>query len=188
MTVLIIGLLLWIATHMFKRLAPDARAAMDARMGKKAKGAIALLLVLSIVLMVIGYKIAPYVAVYDLPVWGRHLNNLLMVIAVVLFGLGNSKSRLRAKMRHPMLWGTALWGVAHLLANGDLASIVLFGGILAWALAEMPLINGKVHSYVPYDKGTAKGDIRLAVISLVVFIVIVGIHGLVGPWPLGGQG
>ncbi len=63
-----------------------------------------------------------------------HLNNLLMVIAVFVFGMSATTGRLRGKMRHPQLTAVKIWAVAHLLVNGDLASIILFGGMLAWAV------------------------------------------------------
>ncbi|GAA3863030.1 NnrU family protein [Celeribacter arenosi] len=179
MILLILGVLLWSGAHLFKRLAPDARA----RMGDKAKGPVALALALSLVFMVVGYRGAETYDLYALPGWTVHLNNLLMVIAVVLLGLGNSKSRLRAKMRHPMLTGVIVWGVAHLLTNADAASFVLFGAMIIWAATEMVLINRQVHSYVPYDGGSPKGDMRLALISLAVFIVIAGLHWWIGVYP-----
>ena len=158
---------------------------MQDKMGDASKGVIALVLLLSVVLMVIGYRSA------DGPFfWGRSpamtgINNLLMLLAVALFGLGSSKSRLRAKMRHPMLTGVVVWAVAHLLVNGDTPSFILFGGLAIWALAEMVVINRAVPDYSPYDGGSKAGDIRLAVISLVVFSVISGIHIWLGYNPFG---
>ena len=186
MTLLILGLLVWTFVHFFKRLAPAGRAAMQDRMGDASKGVIAILLVLSIVLMVIGYRSAPV----DF-LWGRSaattgINNLLMLAAVALFGLGSSKSRLRKKMRHPMLTGVVVWSASHLLVNGDTASIVLFGGLAAWALAEMVLINRAEPGYTPYDGGSAAGDIRLAVITIVIYGIIAGIHTWLGYFPFGG--
>ncbi len=186
MTLLILGLILWVAAHFFKRVAPDARAAMDGKMGNGAKGVIALVLLLSVVLMVIGYRGADATYFWDRSAATTGINNLLMLVAVALYGLGNSKSRLRAKMRHPMLWGTVIWAVAHLLVNGDTASLVLFGGLAIWALAEMQVINRAVHSYVPYDGGNVAGDVRLGIITLVVFSVISGIHIWLGYNPFGG--
>lgn len=179
MGLLVLGVLLWSGAHFFKRLAPDARASM----GDKGKGAVAGAIFVSIVLMVIGYRGNEADVLYVLPEFTRHINNLLMLIAVALYGLGNSKSRLRAKMRHPMLWGTVVWAVAHLLVNGDAASVVLFGGLLVWAVIEMRLINRAAHSYTPYEGGSVAGDVRLVLISLVVFAVIAGIHMWVGPSP-----
>ncbi|MEO0912986.1 MAG: NnrU family protein, partial [Pseudomonadota bacterium] len=127
MVLLIAGMVLWWGAHVFKRLAPEARAGLQARMGDGSKGVFALLILLSVVLMVLGYRAADFVAVYTPPGWATHLNNLLMFGAIALFGMGNSKGRARSWFRHPMLMGLATWAVAHLLVNGDLASLVLFG-------------------------------------------------------------
>ena len=186
MTLLILGLVLWTAAHFLKRAAPGVRASMQDRMGDASKGVIAVLLLASVALMVIGYRGADTTFL-----WGRSaattgINNLMMLVAVALYGLGSSKSRLRGRMRHPMLWGTVIWAAAHLLVNGDVASIVLFGGLALWALAEMQVINRAVPDYVPYEGGSAAGDLRLGIISLVVYAVIAGIHTWLGYNPFGG--
>jgi len=186
MTLLILGLFIWTAVHFLKRLAPAQRSAMQDKMGDASKGVIAVLLVASIVLMVIGYR----AAAPDF-LWGRSaastgINNLLMLVSVALLGLGSSKSRLRKKMRHPMLTGVVVWASAHLLVNGDTASIVLFGGLAIWALAQMVIINRAVDDYTPYDGGSVAGDIRLGVITLVIYGIIAGIHTWLGYSPFGG--
>ncbi len=176
MTSLILGLVLWTAGHFFKRVMPEARA----RMGDKGKGVIAVILVLGIYLMVSGYRSAEFVEVWTPPSWGIHVTDLFMVFAVVLFGVGNSKSRLRGKIRHPMLAGVRVWAGAHLLVNGDLASVVLFGGLFVWALAEVVVLNRAEPDWKPYSQGTMAGDIRLAIISIVVFAAIAGVHYWLG--------
>ncbi len=186
MTLMILGLFLWTAAHMFKRIAPGPRQALQDRLGDASKGIIAVVLLASVVLMVIGYRGADSTFY-----WGRSpattgINNLLMLVAVALYGVGNSKSRLRAKMRHPMLWGTVIWAGSHILVNGDSASLILFGWLAVWALAEMALINRAVHSYVPYDGGSVAGDVRLAIIAIVVYAVIAAIHTWLGYYPFGG--
>lgn len=186
MTLLILGLALWIAAHVFKRVAPGPRAALQDRMGDASKGIFAVLILASLVLMVLGHRWADPVFVWAPPTWGVHVNNLLMLVAVALFGVGNSKSRLRRHFRHPMLWGFSLWAVAHLLVNGDLASIVLFGVLLLWALLEMGLINRAEPGYVPYDGGSLAGDVRLAAIAVVLYAIIAGIHAWLGVWPFPG--
>ncbi len=183
---IVLGVLLWSFTHFFKRLAPGARAAMTERMGNASKGVIALVLVASIVLMVIGLRTAPFVDLWFLPPFVIHINNLLMVIAVILLGLGASKSRLRGKMRHPMLTGVVVWSIAHLLVNGHLAAVVLFGGIGLWALIEMVLINRSEAAPAAFTGGSLFGDIRLLVISAIVFAVIAAIHTWLGVWPFPG--
>ena len=79
-TLMILGIALWAGAHFFKRIAPDARAAM----GDKGKGIVAVLIVASIVLMVIGYRGAPGIFVWFPPSWGVHVNNLLILIAIFM--------------------------------------------------------------------------------------------------------
>ncbi|GGL52653.1 NnrU family protein [Wenxinia marina] len=178
---LILGLLLWSLPHMFKRLAPEARA----RLGDRARGGVALVLVLSIVLMVIGYRTA------DGPVWwGRSpattgINNLLVLIAVYLFAASGLKTRITRSLRHPQLTAVSLWAVAHLLVNGDLPSFVLFGGLLVWALAEMALINRAEPAWTPPPPAPRAKEIRAIVGTVIVYAVIAGIHTLLGYNPFG---
>ena len=186
MTLLILGLILWTAAHIFKRLAPQARMAMQDKMGDASKGVFAVLLVLSVVLMVKGYRAADTEFLWGRSVATTGINNLMMLAAVALFGLGSSKSRLRSRFRHPMLWGTVVWALAHLLVNGDVASIVLFGWIAVWALAEMQIINRAETDYVPYEGGSAMGDMRLAIIALVLYGIIAAVHTWLGYFPFGG--
>ena len=187
MNLLIAGLALWTVAHFFKRLAPEMRAGMDAKLGKgPAKGVMGIILVGAVVMMVKGYGAAPVNIVYAGPDWLRHLNNLLMIEAVLLMGMGKSKGRARTWLRHPMLWGIVLWAGAHLLVNGDVASIVLFGGMAIWALANMVLINAQDGAWDKPEAGPAAGDIKLLIISVVVFSVIAGLHIWIGPSPFGG--
>lgn len=184
MTLLVLGLLLWTAVHLFKRAAPGARAALDGAMGAgPARGVIAGLLLLATLLIVVGFRRAPVVPVYDPPGWGIHLNNLLMICAVGLLGAGHSKGVARTWMRHPMLTAVLIWAVAHLLVNGDRASLVLFGWLGLWAIAEMLLIGAREPAWVRPGPGTTAGTVRWVVISVVLFAVITAIHGWLGYWP-----
>ena len=180
MTLMILGLAVWTAAHMLKRLAPDLRQSMQDKMGDGSKGVIALLILASVVLMVLGYRGADAAVLWDHSALTKGINNLIVLVAVVLFGVGNSKSRLRPKMRHPMLWGVVLWAAGHVLVNGDVASLVLFGWLALWALAEMQLINRAEPDYAPFEGGTLAGDIRLGIITLVVYGAIAGVHTWLG--------
>ncbi|MFP3541299.1 NnrU family protein, partial [Pseudomonas sp. SIMBA_044] len=82
-----------------------------------------------------------YIHVWAPPSFLVHVNNSLMVLALFFTSPGPRKGRLFRKMRHPMLFGFSLWAVAHLLVNGDLASVILFGGLLVWAGVEVLAIN-----------------------------------------------
>lgn len=179
MILLILGLALWWAAHLFKRVAPEKHAAL----GDKVKGPVALTLVLSIVLMVIGYRGWFSVQIWSPPLWMTHVNNTLMLLSILLFGMASTSGRLRGRLRHPMLMGFGAWCLAHLLVNGDLASIVLWGGLWVWAIVEVKVINAAEPKWNRPEPGQAKGDVKLVVISLVLFAVITGIHGWIGPSP-----
>jgi uncharacterized membrane protein len=186
MITLVFGLVLWTLAHIFKRVAPGPRASLKDRLGKASNGIVALVLFASLGLIIIGFRGAPHIPVYEPPTFLRHVNNLLMLGAVALFGLGSSRSRFRGALRHPMLTGAAVWAVAHLLANGDLASVFLFGWMFVWAIAQMRLINRSEPDYTPLEPGTSVGDIRLGVITLVIYAAIAGVHTWLGYFPFGG--
>jgi uncharacterized membrane protein len=176
---LILGVALWCAAHFFQRLLPEQRAAM----GDAGKGAVALALVVSILLMIFGYRMTDFIHVWAPPTFMVHINNLLVLIAIYMMSPAGAKGRLLNKMRHPMLGGFKLWAFAHLLVNGDLASIVLFGGLLAWAVAEVIVINRSEPDWTPGEPGTYGKDAMFFVASIVLLGLIGYVHGLVGPSP-----
>jgi len=189
MTLLILGVLIWAFAHWIKRLAPSLRTAMNDKLGEASKGVIAAALVLGIVLMVVGYRQADFIPVWSPPSFFGHINNLLMLIAFYVFGASAAKPAkvwLGTKIRHPMLGSVMIWAVAHLLANGDLASIVLFGGMLAWAVISVVLINRAEGPWTPPAQAPVKKEIVLVVITLVLFSVVAGIHLMLGVSPFGG--
>lgn len=179
MQLLILGLVLWTAAHLFKRVAPGPRA----RMGDiPAKLAVTVLSLAAVVLMVIGYRRAEFEPLYaPLPGMG-HLNNLLMLVAVFLIGVPHSRGIAKSKLRHPMLAAVVLWAVAHLLVNGDVASVVLFGWLGLWAVASMVLINAQ-ESWTPPPAGRLRSDAIGAGIALVVFAIIAATHIWLGRNP-----
>ncbi len=181
MILLTLGVILWAAAHYFKRLAPDARAAM----GNRGKGLVAVALVTSLLMMIFGYRGAEFIHVWSPPSWTVHLNNLMMLIAVFVYGMSATTGRLRGKMRHPQLTAVKIWAVAHLLVNGDLASIILFGGMLVWAVGSVILIN-RSEVWARPAPGEVKKDILLVVITLVTFGLMTAIHAWLGVWPFPG--
>ncbi len=179
MTLLVLGVVLWSAAHLFRRLLPGPRA----RMGNGGRAAVAVAVLLSVVLMVIGYRSADFVPLYTpLPGMG-HANNTLMLVSIFLFGVGGTKGTLYPRMRHPMLWGVVIWAVAHLLVNGDLASVILFGGLGLWALIQMAVINAAGPWIRPAGGRGIKGDLMNLVGTLVLFGLIAWIHILLGHNP-----
>lgn len=181
MTLMILGLAFWVLAHVFKRVMPEQRA----QMGNAGRAIVTVAILGGLALIILGYRSADFVAVWNPPGFLTHINNLAMLGAVFLFGMSATTGRLRGKMRHPQLWAVTVWAAAHLLVNGDLASIVLFGTMLIWAQGEMVLIN-KAGPWARPAPGAAKKDIVLVVITLVVYVLISVIHIWLGVSPFGG--
>jgi uncharacterized membrane protein len=138
MALLILGLALFLGAHAFT-MARGSRANAIARFGEGPyRLAYSVLSLLGIVLIAIGYgdyREGGYIQVWNPPVWTRHLAVLLVWPAFVMIVAAYLPGRIKRTLKHPMLAGVKLWAFAHLLANGDLGSLLLFGAILAWAVA-----------------------------------------------------
>jgi uncharacterized membrane protein len=139
MAILILGLVLFLGTHAFTMFR-GPRAALIGRLGEgRYKGLYTILSLLGFVLMIWGfgrYRADGMIPVWDPPVWTRHLAVLLTLFAFIsLAAMGPKPSHIQAAVKHPMLLAIKIWATAHLIANGDLGSILLFGGFLAWAVA-----------------------------------------------------
>ncbi len=178
MTILILGVALWWVSHLFPILSPRLRATAAATLGETPyRGLFALVSLLAVGLMVAGYRHAPVVDLWFPPAWTVHVNNLLMLLAVALMAARSFPSRLRRSVRHPMLTGVKTWAAAHLLVNGDLASVLLFGGLLGWAVVAVIGSNRRDGPWVRPGPGTTAGAVQHAAATLVAFAVIVAIHG-----------
>lgn len=184
MTLLILGMILWTAAHYFKRLMPAQRAAM----GNAGKGAVAIAIVASLALIIIGYRGAEFINIWTPPAFLTGINNLAMIFALWVYGSSAAKGAKAwpaYKTRHPQLLAVKIWAAAHLLVNGDLASIILFGGMLAWAVGSVILINKAQPEWAaPAPAGRAT-YVRLTVITLIMLLVISSIHILLGVNPFG---
>ncbi len=185
---LLAGVLMWSVVHFFPSLAPSKRASLIDSLGSKYQGAFALLIVLSLVLIVFGWRNTIPHQVYNPPSWGRHLTMLLMLVSVILLGAANGSSRIRQFVRHPMLRGVFVWGVAHLLANGDSRSVVLFGSMLIWSILSIRFINKRDGEWVkPVRPEGWAGDIKLLLISLAVYLGLMFLHPFFAGVPIVGR-
>ncbi len=180
MGLLIAGVALWWAAHLFKRIAPGARA----RLGGAGKGLVGLVLVASVVMMVYGYRWAPQVDIWYPPAWLVPVNNLLMLGAVYLYAASGLKTRITRVIRHPQLTAVKIWAVAHLLVNGDVAALVLFGGLLAWAVVTVVAIN-RSESWTPPPPAPPAREAMAVVGTVVVLGAIMGVHNWLGVQPWG---
>lgn len=174
---LIFGIIIWADVHLFKRVMPAGRRALDEALGEKAaRGVIALALVISVVMIVIGFREMGWETVYTTPAWLRGIGTIFAFLGIVLLGAGHSKSRIRGILRHPMLTGVILWGIGHYMITGLLSGLILFTGMIIWAVAEIRLINKQEPEYTPYKAGTLRGDLILLAISVVVTVIVLFIH------------
>jgi uncharacterized membrane protein len=139
MTWLILGLVLFLGAHSVRVVAEDWRAGVIARIGLNAwKGGYSLVSIAGFALLVWGYGEARSlpVALYHPPAYLAHATSLLSLVAFVLIAAAYVPgNHLKAAVGHPMAAGVKLWAFAHLLSNGRLADVVLFGAFLGWAVA-----------------------------------------------------
>lgn len=152
MTLLILGLLIFLGVHSVSIVAPGWRDAQVARLGEKPwKGLYTVLAIAGFVLLVIGYGQARQspVVLYTPPVALRHVALLLLLPVFVLLLAAYLPGRVKTAAKHPMLLATKLWATAHLLANGNLADVLLFGGFLAWAVADRISMKRRVQRPLP---------------------------------------
>ena len=136
---LILGLALFLGVHSVSIVSPQGRHALAQRMGEGGfKGLYALVSFAGFALIVWGYGLAREapVLLYTLPTGMRHLAALLMLPVFVLLFAAYLPGRIQRAAKHPMLLAVKFWALAHLLANGTLADVLLFGGFLAWAVAD----------------------------------------------------
>lgn len=192
LSVLVVGLLLFLGPHSTRLLAADWRAARIASIGEgKWKGLVSLVSLFGLVLIVYGYGLARASAAVPLwtpAVWTRHLASPLTLVAFVLVVAAYvPRSRLRALVGHPMLLGVGLWALAHLLANGSLVDFVLFGVFLAWAALDFVALHRRDRAEAKQRSGAWGNDLTSVVVGTVAwYLFAVYLHGpLIGVRPFG---
>ncbi len=173
MLLLIMGLALFLGAHSVRIVADDWRSARIARIGPLAwKGLYTLVSLVGFVLIVYGYGQARGVTVlYAPPTWLRHVAALLTMPAFVLLVAAYVPgTRIKRAVGHPMVLGVKLWAVAHLLANGALADVLLFGSFLVWSVADYAAARRRDRiAGTVYLIGPASRDIIAVVVGLVAW-------------------
>jgi uncharacterized membrane protein len=187
LTLLIAGVLLWSIAHLFPTMLPGVRAQLIEKLGAGPyRGLFSLDIVIAIVLMVVGWRSAEITQLYVPPMYGSPVISALMYLSFVLFAAANAPGNIKRLLRHPMLTGLAVWGAAHLLANGDNRSVVLFGGLGAWAIVMIVVLSVRDGAWQKPPAVALSRDLITLVSSAVVFAVIAFIHGRVfgvSPFP-----
>ena len=193
MLVLVVGLALFLGIHSVSIVAPRWRLGVVAKLGRGPwMGLYSIASALGLVVLVVGYGMARRepVVLYMPPAALRHVALLLMLPAFPLFIATYFPGRISALAKHPMLLSVKLWASAHLLANGTLADVVLFGAFLAWAVADRISVKRRsaveAHN-VPGSPPSSYNDAIAVVAGLVVYAVFVfwAHRLLIGVSPLG---
>jgi len=141
---LIVGLVIFLGAHLALRLV-GVRAKIESKIGKMPfKGIFSIVALLGFVLLIMGYgeyrPDAP--EMYSPPEWGKYANYLLTLVSIILFLASYMAGKIKAMVVHPQLAGVKAWALGHLLANGDVASVILFGSFLVWAIVTR-ILYGK---------------------------------------------
>lgn len=177
MSLLIIGLALWSGLHFIPSIAIPFRNQLISKLGeKKYKIIFSVLVVTSISIMVLGWRSIEPVSIYIPPGWGASVTDLLMIVTFILFSAAHSESNVRRFIRHPQLTGLVMWSIAHLLSNGDNRSLILFGTLGVWAIAEIILINKREGGWVKPSPASFKSELVMGVKGIVIFAVFLFSH------------
>ena len=170
MTVLIVGLALFFGIHSVSIVAPAWRDAQLAQRGEAAwKGLYSVVSGIGLALLIYGYGVARQtpVVLFTPPPALRHVALLLLLPVFVLLLAVYLPGRIKTAAKHPMLLATKLWALAHLLVNGTLADVLLFGGFLAWAVADRISLKRRPARTVPALPARPSNDV----------IAVIGEHG-----------
>lgn len=190
MSILVAGLLIFLGTHSIRIFAPAWRDARIAALGANAwKAGYSVASLCGFALLIWGYALArsePLV-LWAPPLWTRHLAALLTLPAFVLLVAAYVPgTRIKAALGHPMVLGVKLWAFAHLLANGTLADVLLFGAFLAWAIVDYASLRRRDRaSGIRYVAGSWSRDAIVLIAGVVAWAVFARLlHGpLIGVQP-----
>ncbi len=189
MSVLIAGLVIFLGVHSIAIVAPGVRTRVQSSMGEGPwKGAYALVSLIGLVLIIYGFGLARQspMVLYVPPPWMRHVTFLFMLPVFPLILAAYLPGRIKAAMKHPMLAAVKFWAFGHLLANGMLADVLLFGGFLTWAVADRISLKRRGQAIRTAPPGRFNDLIAVVLgLALYVFFIAWAHLRLFGVSPLG---
>ena len=188
MTLLIIGIIIFFGFHLLPT-ATDLRGRLVGQLGEKGyKGLFSLLSLLSLALLIYGFAKAPLVQIWSPPDWMRWIAIVLMLPAFIFLVAAYLPGRIKARVKHPFLVAIKTWALAHLIANGDLASMILFGSFLAYAVYDRTTLRGRRPASVVGIEGPEKpqNDVIAILAGAALYaIFLIWLHPLlIGTAPL----
>ncbi|HUF44907.1 MAG TPA: NnrU family protein [Aestuariivirgaceae bacterium] len=173
MALLAIAVLAFALIHLIPAV-PPVKARLQQRLGRAYGPVFGIAATVSLVLIAVGWRAAGYVAVYDPPMQGRQVTVGLLLLSFLCLGVFLFRGRLRQHLRFPLAIAVMLWGVGHLFANGDLASLILFGGLSAYAAAHFGF--GRAYGMAPSRDVRSGHDVVSLIAGLALYIAMVQLH------------
>jgi uncharacterized membrane protein len=188
MTLLIIGIAVMIGIHLVPAF-PDVRERLIGQLGQNGYRLLfSVVSTLGLLLLIYGFAKAPVVQIWSPPYWTRYVALVLMLPVFILLIAAYLPGEIKAKVKHPFLVAIKTWALAHLIANGDLASIVLFGSFLAYAVFDRVALKSRPATglVIGPQAGPKRNDAIAVVGGLVLYVVfLLWLHPLlIGTTPL----
>jgi len=179
--ILVLGAIIFIGTHLIPALG-QARARLIRRLSENSYRLLfTMLSILGLGLMVWGKSKAPHTDIWIPPTWGRNAATIVMFPSILLLAAAKLPTNIKRVTPHPMMWGFMLWSLAHLLANGDLSSIILFGSIGAYSVIAIRSANQR-GATVSTVRVSAVRETVTAGFGVVVYFALLYLHPyLFGP-------
>ncbi len=182
MTLLVIGTALFFVMHLVPSTPLKARL-LESHGEKKYKLLFSVVSAVGLGLIIYGFSQTEFVPLWEPVPWGRTATLLTMPLALILLVAADLPNNIKRAVRHPMLLGLTLWGGTHLMANGDLASTIIFASFALFAVVDLVLVSiggrGKTHAPV-----SRRWDIAVVAIGLAVTFVLYYFHGFLTGMPL----
>jgi uncharacterized membrane protein len=172
----IIGLIIFLGAHVFVTMR-DHRAGLIAKIGEwPYRGLFSLVSIIGLVLICYGfatYRAAGFIVVWNPPAWTRHIVVALMWPASIMVAAAYIPGDIKRVLKHPLLVGVKTWAFAHLCANGDLGSMILFGSVLAWAVYDRITLKRRSDAgSPPIPVGGGKNDIIAVVVGTIIYLAL----------------
>ena len=177
LAIMILGLAIFLGVHLQTTMRSQ-RAELIGRLGENGyKGLYSLVSALGLALIVYGfarYRAHEWIVLWSPPTWTRHLAALLVLFAMIMLVASYARGHIYMTLKHPMLAGVKLWALAHLLANGDLGSVILFGSVLAWAVIDRISLKRRTDPGAPpIPVGGMRNDV-IAVFGGIALYAVLG--------------
>jgi len=189
MTLLFIGIVIFIGSHLLAMLLTGPRDRLLARLGEGPyKGLFSLVSAIGLGLMIYGFyttrgALEPDDYLYAPAPWTRHAAMGLVLLAFIFIGASHGKGYLKLWLKHPMSIGIGLWAVAHLFANGERPDVIFFASFLA--LAVLDIILSSLRGKFPHHEPQVKSDVRAVIIGVILYLIFLfGFHPYILKLPI----